>query len=257
MATAAGIGSRVALRGSAGVFVALVRRALRDARARTLGFGYLFLAVSYIQPVAYRHTYATLSDRIGFAHSFANNKAVVLFYGKAYDLLTVGGYSAWRVGGTLAIFAAVFGMLAAVRALRAEEEAGRAELVLSAPIGRSTTFAAALTAIAATTVLLWLAGFAGLLAGGLPAGGSAYLALAVASVIPVFAAVGALISQLAATKRMAIELGGAAVALSFLLRVIADTASGASWVSWLTPLGWAEQLRPFTGARPVALLLPV
>ena len=70
-------------------------------------------------------------SRLAFAHSFADNKAVVLFYGKPYDLLTVGGYSAWRVGGTLAIFAAVFGLLAAVRALRTEEDAGRIELVLA------------------------------------------------------------------------------------------------------------------------------
>jgi polyether ionophore transport system permease protein len=26
---------------------------------------------------------------------------------------------------------------------------------------------------------------------------------------------------------------------------------------WATPLGWAEELRPFTGARPAVLLLPV
>jgi ABC-2 type transport system permease protein len=45
----------------------------------------------------------------------------------------VSGYTAWRVGGTLAIAAAAFGVLAAVRALRAEEDIGRMELVLSAP----------------------------------------------------------------------------------------------------------------------------
>ena len=57
-----------------------------------IGFAYVFAAVSYIQPVGYRHTYPTLAERLGFAHSFGDNKAVVLFYGKAYDLLTVGGY---------------------------------------------------------------------------------------------------------------------------------------------------------------------
>ena len=144
-------------RARGGVFPALVRRALRDSRTRVIGFVYVFVAVSYIQPVAYRHTYPTVAQRLGFAHSFGHNKAVVLFYGKAYDLLTVGGYSAWRVGGTLAIFAAVFGMLAAVRALRAEEDAGRAELVLAAPVARRTVYAASLTAIAFGSAVLWLA----------------------------------------------------------------------------------------------------
>lgn len=235
----------------------LARRALRDARTRTIAFAYLFAGVAYVQPVAYRRTYPTLADRVGFAHSFANNKAVVLFYGKAYDLLSVGGYTAWRVGGTLAIFAALFGLLAAIRALRAEEDSGRTELLLAAPVSRRAMYAGALSAIAAGTLALWLGCFLGLLAGGLPAGGSAYLALAVGAVVPVFVGVGAVASQLAPTKRVALELGGAAVALSFLLRVVADTAGGAGWVRWLTPLGWAEEMRPFTGAHLAVLLAPL
>jgi ABC-2 type transport system permease protein len=93
-------------------------------------------------------------------------------------------------------------------------------------------------------------------AGRLPAAGSAYLALATVSVIPVFAGLGAVASQLAPSRRVALELGGGAVALFLLLRAVADTASGAGWLRWATPLGWAEELRPFTGARPAVLLLP-
>jgi ABC-2 type transport system permease protein len=228
-----------------------------DARIRTIAFGYLFAAVAYIQPVTYRHAYPTPSSRLQFAHSFGANKAVVLFYGKAYNLLTVGGYSAWRVGGTLAIFAAVFGMLAAVRALRTEEDSGRVELVLAGLAGRRTLFLASVAAMAVGTAVLWLAEFVGSLVGGLPAAGSAYLALATASIVPVFIGVGALTSQLAPTRRLALELGGAVIGLAFLLRVVADTSSGAGWLRWATPLGWAEELRPFTGARPLVLLLPV
>ncbi len=237
--------------------VAIARRALRDSRVRTIAFAYLFAAVAYIQPASYRHAYPTVADRLSFEHSFANNKAVVLFYGKAYDLLTVGGYSAWRVGGTLAIFAAVFGLLAAVRALRTEEDTGRAELTLAGIVGRGLALFASMVAIAGGALLLWAAAFIGSLVGGLPAGGSAYLALAVVSVVPVFVGVGALASQLAPTRRIALELGGGAVAGCFVLRVIADTSSSLSWLRWITPLGWAEELRPFTGAQPAVLILPV
>ena len=236
---------------------ALARRGLRDARVRTIAFGYLFAIYAYIQPVGFRHTYPTLSDRVGFARSFADNKAIRLFYGEPHDLLTVSGYTAWRVGGTLAIAAAVFGLLAAVRALRAEEDAGRTELVLAGILGRRAAFLAALAAIAAGVLILWLAEFAGFVAGGLPVGGSAYLALATASVVPVCAGVGAVASQLAPTRRIALELGGAVVGLFLLLRVIADTTSDFGWLRWATPLGWAEQLRPFAGERPLVLLLPL
>jgi ABC-2 type transport system permease protein len=61
----------------------------------------------------------------------------------------------------------------------------------------------------------------------------------------------------APTRRIALELGGAAVGVALLLRVIADTSTGAGWLRWATPLGWAEEMRPFTGERPLVLLLPL
>jgi ABC-2 type transport system permease protein len=235
----------------------LARRAFRDGRTRTITFAYLFGVYSYVQPLAYRHGYPTLSSRLAFSRSFAGNKAVRLFYGEPHSLLTVNGYAAWRVGGTLAIFAAVFGLLAAVRALRAEEESGRMELVLANVVGRRAAYVAALAAIGVGVLLLWLAEWLGLLLAGLPAGGAAYLALATASVVPVCVGVGAVSSQLAPTRRLALELGGAVLGVLFLLRVVADTASGVGWLRWLTPLGWAEELRPFAGPRPLVLLLPL
>ncbi len=235
---------------------ALVGQAMRDARARALGFAALFALYSYIQPVGWRHAYPTLADRIAFARSFAGNDALRLFYGYPYQPLTAGGYSAWRVGGTLAIAAAVFGVLASVRALRTEEDAGRMELILATPVGRSAAYGCSIAAIAASALLLCLAQLAGFLAGGLPPGGAAYLALATCTVTAVFAGLGALACQIAPTRRMALELGTAAIGLFLLLRVVADTAAGAGWLRWATPLGWAEELRPFAGPRPLVLVLP-
>jgi ABC-2 type transport system permease protein len=236
---------------------ALIARAFRDARTRTIAFAYLFALYAYIQPAGYRHTYPTPADRDAFAHSFANNDALRLFYGYPYDVTSVSGYTAWRVGGTLAIAAAVFGVLAAVRALRTEEDTGRAELVLAGIVGRTTLFLAAMAAIAAGTAILWAAEALGFIVGGLPTGGSLYLALATASIVPVFVGIGALASQLAPSRRAALELGTAVVGLLWLLRIVADTSSSLSWLRWATPLGWAEELRPFAGPQPWVLLLPV
>jgi len=102
-----------------------------------------------------------------------------------------------------------------------------------------------------------VAELAGSLAGGLALGDSAYMALATVSVAFVCAGIGALACQLAPTRRVALDIGGAAVGLLFVLRVVADTAGGAGWLRWATPLGWAEELRPFAGARPLVLVLPV
>jgi ABC-2 type transport system permease protein len=233
-----------------------VWRSLGDARTLTIAFACLFAISSYIQPLGYRHAYPTLADRVAFARGFAGNDALRLFYGYPYDLLSDRGYTAWRVGGTLAIVAAVFGVLAATRALRGAEERGATELVLAGPIARRTALLSSLAAVAASAAVLWLAEAAGFLAGGLAIAGSAYLALATASVTAVYVGVGALASQLAPTRRVAFELGSAFVGLSLLLRVVADTSAGAGWLRWATPLGWAEELHPFSGPRPLVLLLP-
>jgi ABC-2 type transport system permease protein len=222
----------------------------------TIIFTYLFAVYSYVQPVGYRRVYATPASRLAFANSFGTNPGLRLLYGEPRAVATVTGYTAWRVGGVLAIAAAIFGVLAAVRALRGEEDAGRAEMMLAGIISRRTLYRSAMAAIGAASLILWAAEFAGFVVGGLSVGGSAYLALATVSVIPVFAGVGAVASQIAPARRIGAEIGGGAIALFFLLRVVADTVAGAGWLRWATPLGWAEELRPFAGPRPVVLLLP-
>lgn len=236
--------------------MALTRRAFFDARVRTFAFAYVFVIYAYVQPFGFRRAYPKLAERVAFAHSFANNTGLRLLYGDPRNVQTVSGYTAWRVGGTLAIGAAIFGLFAAVRALRAEEDSGRAELVLAGVVARRTLYLSVLAAIGAGVLLLWVAELAGFLVAGLPAASSAYLALATASVAAVCAGVGAVASQLAPTRRIALALGGSAIALLFLLRVVADASSGTGWLRWVTPLGWAEELRPFTGAQPLVLLLP-
>ena len=172
-------------------------RAFRDARVLTVVFTYLFLVYSFIQPVGYRRVYATAASREAFARSFGTNPGLRLLYGEPHNVAAISGYTAWRVGGVLAIAAAVFGLLASVRALRGEEDAGRAELTLAGIVSRRTVYLSAMAAVGAATVILWAAEFAGFAAGRLPVAGSAYLALATVSVIPVIAGVGAVASQLA------------------------------------------------------------
>lgn len=233
---------------------AIARRTLHDARVRTIAFAYLFAGVAYANAVGYHAAYPTLAGRLALARTFGDNVAVRLFYGRPFDLLSAGGYAAWRIGGLLSIFAGAWGVVAAVQALRGEADAGRTELVLASPVSRSELFGAVLVAIGAGTALIWLTTFAGLLAGGLAVGGSAYLALAIVAVAPVYVGVGALASQLASTRGFALRLSGGVLALTLLMRMVADTAAPLSWLRWATPLGWVEELRPFTGARPVVLL---
>jgi polyether ionophore transport system permease protein len=234
---------------------AIAGRVLRDSRVRTGSFTLLFALVAYANAAGYSTAYPTLEERLGFAHSFGNNAMLRLFYGAPHDLVSLGGYSAWRVGGFFAILAAAWGLVTATAAFRGEEEAGRSEIVLSGPVTRRRLFFATAFGVGAGALGLWGATLLGLLLAGLPLAGSAYLALCAMAPGLVFAALGALLSQLASTRRLALELSATVLGLALALRTIADTASGLGWLRWLTPLGWSEQMRPFTGARPAVLLL--
>ena len=231
----------------------LCRREIAAHRRRTITFAALFAGVAYLQPTAYRHAYPTIASREGFARSFGNDKAIRLFYGAPHDLLTVGGYTAWRVGAVLAVVAAIWGLLATASALRGEEDARRTETVLALPVSRSSLLGAALTATGVQGAILLAALWAALVAGSLPVGASAFLTITVGAVALVFVGVGALASQVVGTRRGAVELSAAALALAFGLRVLGDTVTGAGWLGWLSPLYWTEQARAFAHPAPAVL----
>ena len=69
-----------------------------------------------------------------------------------------------------------------------------------------------------------------------------------------FLAVGALTSQLAATRRQAASYGAAFLGIAYGARMIADAGLGLHGLIWLSPLGWVEELQPLTSPRPLALL---
>lgn len=236
---------------------ALAWREFVDSRVRNVSFALFFGVYAWSNGTEYVRTYPTLADRMQFAQTFGDNKALRIFYGVPKDLLTAGGYAEWRVGGILQVIAAILGLVAAVKVLRAQEDSGRYEVLLSGPFGRTRAFWAALLAAVAGTAVIATATFAGLVIANLDVGNSALLALATASVAVSFAGVGALVSQLASSRRVALELGTAAFAAAFLLRIVSDTVSSLAWLRWATPLGWAEDVHPFTDFDPKGFLPPI
>jgi ABC-2 type transport system permease protein len=233
----------------------LALRTLADSWVRTLSFGAFFALYAFIQAVGYRNEFPTLEDRRAFARSFGGNPALKLFYGTPQDLTTVGGYCGWRVAGVAVLVAAFFGLFSAVRVFRGEEESGRHELVVASVITRRTVFLARSAAILVSIAALWLAVVAGLLGGRLPMGGSAFLALSVASVASVYFGVGAVASQLVPSSRGAFNLAAGVFGVDFLVRVVADIGDY-QWLHWVLPLGWAQEMRAFAGSQPAVLFLP-
>jgi ABC-2 type transport system permease protein len=92
---------------------------------------------------------------------------------------------------------------------------------------------------------------------GLPGIGSVAFGLAWASVGIAFAAIAALAAQLTRSARTATGIGAAILAVVYLLRAVGDTVevTGPQWLSWLSPIGWAQQFRPYAGNRWWVLLI--
>ncbi|GHG18966.1 MULTISPECIES: ABC transporter permease [Amycolatopsis] len=201
--------------------------------------------------------YPTVADRLALQAGANANPSYALLYGPPFDLTTAGGFIAWRTCGFLALLTGLMVVFTVTRHTRAEEDTGRAELLGSAVVGRYAALTAALLVAGGASVLTGLIQAGTLLGAGLPAAGSVAFGASEALVGLVFTAVAAVAVQLAEYSRTANGIGTAVVGTAFLLRGAGDSTVDARWLSWLSPIGWVQQVRAFAGERWWVLLLPV
>ncbi len=205
------------------------------------------LATVYVGSVG--KVYPTDADRAGMVASIMASPAQRAMYGNVFDD-NLGAVGVWKAG-MFHVLIAVAVILTVIRHTRADEEAGRSELLDSTAVGRYAGLTAALALSFGASLLTGLIGFAGLLTVDIPAAGSLAFALALAGSGLVFGAVAAVAAQLSANARTARGLAFAVLAAAFTLRAVGDarSATGSSPLSWLSPLGWSLQVRPFAGER--------
>ncbi|MGW4061698.1 ABC transporter permease [Amycolatopsis sp. NPDC004747] len=201
--------------------------------------------------------YPTVADRLALQAGANANPSYALLYGPPFDLTTAGGFIAWRMCGFLALLTGLMVVFTVTRHTRAEEDTGRAELLASAVVGRYAALTAALLVAGGASVLTGLVQAVTMIGAGLPAAGSLAFGAAEALSGLVFTAVAAVAAQLAEYSRTANGIGTAVVGAAFLLRGAGDSTVDARWLSWLSPIGWVQQVRAFAGERWWVLLLPV
>ncbi len=194
----------------------------------------------YPTPVALRELYGTVTTTPG----------LLAMLGPVFGA-TLGALTVWRAGLVFTIVGLV-GLLTAIRHTRTDEEAGRRELLGATVVGRLAPLAAALLVTFAADLVLGAVLAAGMVGLGLPPASSVAFGLAVAAAGWMFASVGALAAQLTQGAGGARGLGLGALGVAFLLRAAGDTAgsdSALGWLSWLSPIGWTQQTRPYAGER--------
>ncbi|NYI07861.1 ABC transporter permease [Allostreptomyces psammosilenae] len=229
----------------------LTRLALRRDRLRLTLWIVLLAGTVLSSASTFNDLYPTVESRLRLAEGIGANPALLALYGPAFDLSTIGGLIAWRFGIIGTVLVPLLGVLTVVRHTRAEEEIGRSELVGSGVVGRFAPLTAALLTAGLAVAGFALLTFLGIVGLGEPATGSLALVLAWAGAGWMFAAVAAVTAQLTESARSATGLAGGVLGGSFLLRAIGDTAEadGMGWLSWLSPLGWVQQARPFADER--------
>ncbi|GLI31316.1 MULTISPECIES: ABC transporter permease [Brachybacterium] len=156
----------------------------------------------------------------------------------------------------LLVPAAIMSILLTARLTRGEEESGRLELLRSLPTGRLAPSVSALLVVALANLALGAAVASGMLIGGGGASDSLALGLATALTGLVFGAVTAVTAQLTEHAGTASGTALGILALSFMVRGIGDVIErDGSWLSWFSPLAWAQQTRAFVDLRWWPLLV--
>ncbi|MCX8559445.1 ABC transporter permease [Mycolicibacterium mucogenicum] len=201
------------------------------------------LSTVYIGSIA--AVYPTAAGRAGFVASIMASPAQRAIYGNIYND-SLGAAGIWKAG-MFHVLIAVAVILTMIRHTRADEEAGRTELIDSTAVGRNASLTAALLLTGGASVLTGLLGFLGLLKTDVPVMGSLAFSCALAASGLAFTAVAAVAAQLSASARVARGTAFGVLGAAFTLRAVGD-ASGSD-LSWASPLGWSLLVRPYAGDR--------
>jgi len=234
---------------------ALIRLALRRDRIRLPLWIAVFAVMAAVSAAATAAIYPTAADQQAAVDSINAVPSLVALYGPVYQP-TLGATSVFKLTAFGAALIALLMILTVVRHTRAEEEAGRRELLGSAVVGRYAGLAAGLVVMAGSSAALGLCTGAGLAAAGLPLSGSLAFGLGWAGAGLVFGGVAAVTAQLTKSAHAASGLAVIALVAAYFLRAVGDSA-GPRWLSWASPIGWTQQVRPYAGDVWWVLVLPL
>jgi ABC-2 type transport system permease protein len=241
----------------------LARLAVRRDRFRLLAWTAVTVGLAAASASSVKGLYPSAASRQQYAATSGKNPASAVLSGPQYGTGTLGGIVLAETATTVTLIVAIVTAMLVVRHTRREEQTGRGELVAAAVVGQQARLAAALI-VAVALDLVIAAGvtvsFVGL---GLPVVGSLAFGAGLALTGAVFAGIAGVTAQLSAHARTSNATTFTVLGAAFVLRAVGDSSSVAgrtgpvTRLSWLSPLGWAQQLRPYAGERWWVLAVPL
>jgi ABC-2 type transport system permease protein len=229
----------------------MVRLALRRDRVMMPVWVIATVSVVASTAAAFVSLYPEPAERALFAASVTSNATFRALAGVVYDGTTIGGLTAWRVGTLAVVMLGVMSIFVVTRHTRQEEETGRLELLGSTVLGRRAPLVAGLLVAAGGNALAAVLIIATMVGTGEALAGAVALGLSVGLGGLLFGAVAAVAAQLTITARGANGIASGALGAAYVLRAVGDSApeGGATWVTSVSPIGWATQVRPYADER--------
>ncbi|HEY5224297.1 MAG TPA: hypothetical protein VIJ18_14775 [Microbacteriaceae bacterium] len=232
---------------------ALLRLRLRRDRVQLIVWVLAIALMTVFTAAAVASEFGTLDERISVTKLATATPALLVFRGSANGPST-GAFFVFDGLTYLAVLAGLMSTFLAVRHSRADEESGRAELIAATSAGRfAPTIATVIEGVIANVAVMVLV-FLGLIASGFDAAGSATFGWVLGAVGIAFLGIGLLCAQMFSTSRAANGAAAALVGIAYLVRGIADASGTVSadrlhttstWLSWLSPIGWAQKSNPY------------
>ncbi|MCB5272779.1 hypothetical protein BJG92_00282 [Arthrobacter sp. SO5] len=236
----------------------LVRLGLRRDRWLLPAWIAGFALVTYSTAEASAGLYPDVGSRVEAATALNATASMVALFGRIYDPASLGALSLIKYTAFMTAVLAALMVVLTIRHTRADEESGRLELLGGGRLGRDAPLAAALAISFGASLVLGLLSAAALAGGGLPGSGSLAFGLGWAATGMAYSAVAGVAAQLTASARGATGLSIGVIAVTYALRAVGDLAEpGPSVLSWLSPIGWNQQIRAFAGDRWWVLALPL
>lgn len=216
-----------------------------------IGSAALLASASY---AGVANSFGTAQDRQGLLVAAIANPVILLFRGLPSGA-DEGAFIAFLIVPFLSMLAAFMSSFLAVRHTRMDEETGRAELVGGTPAGRMLpTVVTIVHGLVANLVFALLVALA-LIAAGLAAAGSFVVGAAAGAVGVFFLGLGLFAAQFLRTSRGANTVSVTVLLVTYLLAGIGNALGTpsddlqrmeSSWLTWLSPFGWAENSRAFS-----------
>ena len=233
----------------------MLRFTLRRERVRIPVYVLVLVGLIASTAAQSEQLYPTAASRADYVTTVAANPGLIAMVGPPYAVISVGGDVAWQWGAFGAVVAALMSMFIVGRHTRGEEQSGRSELVRASVVGRRVPLTAALLVAVLAQVLMGGATALVMMSADTPAAGSIALGASLAAVGILFAGVAAVAVQISDGTGGAYGLVGAVLGAAYALRAAGDVGDGT--LSWLSPIGWGQAMRPYADERwwPLALFL--